>query len=64
MGTSTVKTLESQLGQEISEKDRFYGLVNKNNICYANSITQCLNNSKNFKKYILCVNQSLVSITK
>lgn len=60
MGTSTVKTLENELGKEFSEKDRFFGFVNKNNICYANSITQCLFNSSKFKKNILNVNEKLV----
>ena len=62
MGTtsSTTKNLESQLGEEVSDKERYFGFVNKNNICYANSITQCLYNSKSFKNYIVSINQSFV----
>ncbi len=64
MGTATniptPKTFEQRIEQEFPEKEKFIGFLNKNNICYANSVTQCLKNSKLFKKNVLNASQTLV----
>lgn len=50
MGATTGKSkLERYLGEHYPASEKFTGLANDSNICYANSVIQALINCKEFK---------------
>lgn len=65
MGNGTTKPVENPLEKEftLNENDKFIGFINKTNICYANSVTQCLLNCRDFKASILNIPTALVNFS-
>ena len=53
MGNSSAKTrLEKVLGEHFPPNEKFVGLYNEHNTCYANSVLQALFNCRYFKTQV------------
>ncbi len=53
MGNNSSKSkLERHLGEYFPPSEKFVGLFNDNNICYANSVLQALLNCRFFKTHV------------
>lgn len=57
MGNQAQNGIEKGQLENFLEKDKLYGFVNVNNICYMNSVMQCLFSCKSFRKQVLSLKQ-------